>query len=268
MKTLQTLFLLFFLFTIYSLNIYSQTVELFPESKIYQKYYADALVHQFSLSKHFETNEWFGNIGLEKPLADLKFDQNIYQFTVAATVFNTLKITPPHIQVFTADYLVDFFLDKNFFDDFILRLNWGHLSAHFSDDGIIQLNKKSINYVRDYLAIQAEKLMTDFNGKIYLNATYNFHNEPKKTKHTHFQFGFDAGKYLSDKILFYFAFDFKLKEEVNFGSTKSFQLGIKYPQDEISFIRIAYTFRTGFEERGQLYNESNSKHLLGLFFDF
>lgn len=58
---------------------YSQTIQIFPGDAIYQKYYADALSHQFSLSKHVGSNEWFGNIGIEKPLLNFYFDNNINQ---------------------------------------------------------------------------------------------------------------------------------------------------------------------------------------------
>ena len=262
------IFLLCF-FLLISNQVFPQTsFKIFPETKIYQKYYADAISHQFSLLKHFESNEWYGNIGTDKPLLNLAINNNIYQFSAAATVFSTLKITPPHIQVFTADYLVDFFLDKNFGDNFLVRFNWGHLSAHFVDDGILQLHQTSINYVRDYISLQGEKLIDIINGKVYIAATLNFHNEPRKNKHTRFQFGFDAGKSISEDILLYFAFDFKMKAEVNNGTTKAFQIGLKYPKNGNSFVRLAYTFRTGYDVRGQLYQDTSSRNLLGLYFDF
>jgi hypothetical protein len=241
---------------------------LFPQNRIYQKYYADAISHQFSLLKHFESNEWFGNIGINKPLMNLGAVDNPYQLTFAATVFSTLKITPPHVQVFTADYLVDIFLDKKIANNLIMRFNWGHLSAHYSDDGILQLNKTSINYVRDYISVQGEKLINQLHGKIYAAATFNFHNEPRKNKHFTFQVGFDAGKQINENLLLYFAFDFKAKAEVNYGTTKNFQIGIKFPTKSQSDIRIAYTYRTGYEERGQLYNQTDNKNLIGIYLDF
>ncbi len=104
--------LLLSLILLISGSVFPQTaIKIFPETKVYQKYYADGISHQFSLKKHFESNEWYGDIGTNKPLLDLSINDNVYQLTIAATVFSTLKITPPHIQVFTADYLVDFFLD-------------------------------------------------------------------------------------------------------------------------------------------------------------
>ena len=261
-----------FLFTfllVFNFSVFPQTpIKIFPETKIYQKYFADAISHQFSLQKHFESNEWYGNIGTNKPLLNFNINDNIYQLTVAATVFSTLKITPPHIQVYTADYLVDFFLDRDLGNNYLIRFNWGHMSAHFVDDGILQLNQISINYVRDYVGLQAEKVIDPVNGKVYAAVTYNFHNEPRKNKHTRFQFGIDAGKNISDNILIYCSFDFKMKAENNNGTTKAFQIGFKYPQNGDSFIRLAYTFRTGYDERGQLYEETSSRNLLGLYFDF
>jgi hypothetical protein len=261
-------FLLSFILLLFSSQLFSQSfLKIFPEKKIYQKYYADAISHQFSLLKDFGTNEWYGNIGSNRPLLNLNVKDNVYQLTVAATVFSTLKFSPPHIQVYTADYLVDFFLDKDLGNNYLLRFNWGHMSAHFVDDGILQLNQTSINYVRDYIGIQAEKLLNGINGKIYAAATYNFHNEPRKSKHYRLQLGFNAGKNITDNILIYLAFDFKLKAEINNGTTKAIQIGFKYPGNSISTIRLAYTFRSGYDERGQLYNLTNSKNILGLYFD-
>jgi hypothetical protein len=263
------IFLLFLLSINFCIAIYSQTsFRIFPGEKIYRNYYADAISNQFSLLKDFGSNEWYGNIGTDKPLLTLTIDDNVYQFTAAATVFSTLKITPPHIQVFTADYLVDFFFDRQLSDNFILRFNWGHLSAHFVDDGILQLNEISINYVRDYVGLQAEKLISMINGKAYAAFTYNFHNEPRKNKHIRMQFGFDAGKKILENLLIYFAFDFKMKAEVNNGTTKAMQIGLKYPPVGDSCIRLAYTFRTGYDERGQLYDKTSSRNILGLYFDF
>jgi len=54
------------------------------------------------LSKQFSSKEWFRNIEIENPLANFEFDKNICQFTLAATIYNILKITPPQIQVFAS----------------------------------------------------------------------------------------------------------------------------------------------------------------------
>ncbi|OGU73504.1 MAG: hypothetical protein A2V93_06445 [Ignavibacteria bacterium RBG_16_34_14] len=256
-----------------SSSVFSQPSKtgLFPEKKIYQHYLADVLSHQFSILKHFESNEWFGNIGAEKPLLNLLIDDNLYQFTIAATVFNTLKfanLAPPHVQVYTTDYLVDLFIDKELGKDYLLRFNWGHLSAHYSDDGIFELNSSPINYLRDYVSLGTEKLFTKLNGKIYLAVVYNFNNQPRKDKHIHGQFGLDAGKMLGNFLLVYFAFDFKIKAEVNYGTTKNLQAGVKFFNEKESSVRLAYNYLSGYDERGQLYNQTDDKHLIGLYLDF
>jgi len=266
-------YLLSFSVLLINSTIFSQSseTEFFPEKKIYKNYIADVIAHQFSIIKHFESNEWFGNIGAEKPLLNLLIDNNLYQFTIAATVFNTLKfakLAPPHVQVYTTDYLVDFFVDKELGKDYLLRFNWGHLSAHYSDDGIFELNKSPINYLRDYLSLGAEKLFTKLNGKIYLAVVYNFNNQPRKDKHIHGQFGFDAGKNIAENILVYIAFDFKIKAEVNYGTTKNLQAGIRFFNEKESSVRLAYNYRSGYDERGQLYDQTDDKHLIGLYIDF
>ncbi len=266
-------YLLSFSVLLINSTIFSQSseIEFFPGKKIYKNYLADVIAHQFSIVKHFESNEWSGNIGAEKPLLNLLIDDNLYQFTIAATVFNTLifaNFAPPHVQVYTTDYLLDFFIDKELGKDYLLRFNWGHISAHYSDDGIFELNKTPINYLRDYVSLGAEKLFTEFNGKIYSAFVYNFHIQPRKDKHIHGQFGFDAGKKLWENFLVYFAFDFKIKSEVNYGTTKNFQAGIKLFNEKESAVRLAYNYMSGYDERGQLYDQTDDKHLIGFYIDF
>ncbi len=87
-------------------------IDIFPHQKFYEKYYADAISHQLSISKHLESRQWFGNIGVNIPLSNISLYNQIVQISVGTTVFNTLIKTPGHIQVYTVDYLVDFYFDK------------------------------------------------------------------------------------------------------------------------------------------------------------
>ncbi|MFH2003988.1 MAG: DUF1207 domain-containing protein [Bacteroidota bacterium] len=265
-KTLLLLFSFFFVQSIYG----QFSLSVFPADKFYEKYYADAIAHQFSLSKNFETSEWFGNIGAILPLIKLKVHSVENKISAGATVFNTLIKTPGHIKVYTVDYLVDFYLDTKLSQLLISRLIWGHLSAHYSDDGIEQLSKQSINYARDYVGLHLEHLIPLTNGKVYAGCFYNFHNEPAIDKHYTIQLGGDASiLILFNSFNVYAAFDLKIKSEVNNGTTRSFQIGMKYPAEKKEpSVRIAFTHREGFEERGQLYNMKDNKNFIGLFFDF
>ena len=243
-------------------------LELLPKKKFYQRYYADAIAHQFSLAKHFESSQWFGNIGGYLPVANVSLSNHTFQISAAATVFNTVIKTPGHIQVFTVDYLVDFFIDKEFSNLLTFRFIYGHLSAHFSDDGITQLNFIPISYVRDYIGVHSTQNIPYIKGKLYEGIFYNYHNEPVTNRHFTFQFGGDAGIKLVKDITAYFAIDIKIKSEVNYGTTQSYQAGLKYPDNNDIAIRIAFTHRRGFEERGQLFNYKDIKNTFGIFIDF
>lgn len=251
-------------------QLFSQNiqVDVFPVKKFYEKYYADAISHQFSLSKHLESTEWNGNIGAQFPLFNFKIDSSSFQISVGATVYNTLIKTPGHVQVFTVDYLVDFYADYKLTENLIARFIWGHLSAHFSDDGITQLNYQPVSYVRDYAGFHTQYLLPEINGKVYVGGFYNFHNEPEVGRHFTYQIGCDAGYPLFKDFFVYAAVDIKIKSEVNYGTTRSFQAGFRYPNSNKYSFRLAYTHRAGFEERGQLYNISKNKNFLGFYFDF
>ncbi|MBI2429597.1 MAG: hypothetical protein HYV29_12540 [Ignavibacteriales bacterium] len=62
--------------------------------------------------------------------------------------------------------------------------------------------------------------------------------------------------------------DIKFRGELEYGSTQSYQVGVKSQNQNQRAVRFAYTFRTGLEERGQFYNQRNVFHTIGLFFDF
>lgn len=69
-------------------------------------------------------------------------------------------------------------------------------------------------------------------------------------------------------IHFYCALDFKLRSELSYGSTQSYQAGFKIQNDALRTFRLAYTYRTGIEERGQFFNQRNDYHMIGMFFDY
>ncbi len=142
-------------------------IEFLPAKKFYKPYYADAISPQFSLSKHLETSEWFGNIGNAFQFADITLYELPVQLTAAAAAFSTVIKTPGHIQVYTIDYLVEFYSDFAIQEKLTLRFLLGHLSAHYADDGIIELGHYPISYVRDYVGLHAQYKINIINGRIY-----------------------------------------------------------------------------------------------------
>jgi hypothetical protein len=256
------LFLIIFAFS----SLFAQRITLLPDIVLFEKYYADALSHQFSLSKHLQSNQWFGNVGASIPLFNIEYKFHQLQVSAASTIYNTVIKTPGHIQVYTVDYLVDFFFDYNLFDNLPVRFVFGHLSAHYSDDGITELNYYPISYVRDYVGLHLEYKMRN-NSKVYAGMYHNFHIEPEVDKKNTFQIGGDKFFSLNRITDLYAAVDFKFKAEAEYTPIQSYQAGIRLAPGYVRALRAGYTYRTGNEERGQLYMLKDSKHSLGVFLD-
>jgi hypothetical protein len=233
-----------------------------PDTPVFPDFPADALCHQLSLSRITDSREWIGAIGLAAPL--LQWGENI-QAGAGATVFNRIVKTPGHITVSTVDYRVDFPVDARI-DSFAFRAAFGHMSCHFADDGIEQLGRHSISSVRDYLSAAAA--WHTAGGYLYSAVTWNYHNEPLADKRWHLQLGGTADMWrFSDDAVLFAAVDLKVKEEVHWGSTQSYQVGARLFEHDGRSVSITYTHRRGFEERGQVYAENVVMNLVGVVLD-
>ena len=239
-----------------------QELEVLPDVPMFPHFSADALAHQFSLSRVTDNSEWIGAIGLEAPLLQWG---DLLQVGAGATVFNRIVKTPGHISVSTVDYRVDFPVDCRF-DSLRLRAGYGHISSHYADDGIEQLGRQSISSVKDYVAVTGAWMVSG--GFVYAGATFNYHNEPVLDRKWQLQAGGEVTVLaLGAGIHAYCAIDLKAKEDVGWGSTQSYQFGLRLLERGLRGVRVAYTHRRGFEERGQVYNEQAIVNLLGLYLD-
>jgi hypothetical protein len=242
-------------------------VTVLPGERIYPRYRADALEHQLSLSRVTDNREWIGVVGGELPLVDLRTAGLDIQAGVGASVFNRIIKTPGHITVFTVDYRIDFPIDVAA-GDYVFRFGYGHISNHYADDGLEVLGLHSINAVKDYLNAGVARRFSWRASVAYAHVTWNYHNEPLPDKRWIGQVGGAMNLVdLATWAVLYGAFDLKCKEEVGGGTTRSFQLGVEFFRREGRAIRCAYTFRDGFEERGQLYAVSTTANLLSVFID-
>lgn len=243
-------------------------VVMFPSEKIFPSFKADALSHQLSIARVTDNRDWIGAIGGSLPVVQVNSCSIEAQFTVAATAFSRIVKTPGHITVFTLDYRVDFPIDLQV-DDWSFRLGYGHISSHYADDGIEQLGKASISAVKDYLSFGLARKLSVIGGFAYASTQFNYHNEPVADKKWMLQFGGEFGETsISDIARLYAAIDVKVKQEVAWGTTQSYQVGLKMFERESRCIRVAYTHRRGFEERGQLFNQTVAANLISLFLDF
>jgi hypothetical protein len=238
-----------------------------PSEKIYPRYRADALDHQLSLTRVTDNREWIGVVGGSLPVLAIRSGDLTLELGIGASVFNRIIKTPGHITVYTVDYRIDLPLDLAA-GDYRFRLGYGHISNHYADDGLEVLGLHSINAVKDYLQAGVARMLAWQHAVVYVHVTWNYHNEPLRDKRWMGQLGGSCDlAQLTPWATLYGAFDLKCKEEVNGGTTRSFQLGLDLFRRGERAIRCAYTFRDGFEDRGQLYAVSTTANLVSLFID-
>jgi len=243
-------------------------IEFFPGSKVFPLFTADGLSHQFSVSRVTDNRDWIAAIGGSIPLAELRLPAMTMQGSVAVTIFNRLIKTPGHLTVYTIDYKVDIPIDFRF-SELALRVAAGHISSHFADDAIELLGKKSIQHVNDYVTLAAAYDLAAIHGYVYAGCNYSYSTVPIPNRPWLFQVGAEfANVGLFNEVSMYGAVDVKVKEEVGWGSTRSFQLGFKLFQRHNYGLRLAYTLRMGYEDRGQFYLSQETRNLLSAYIDF
>lgn len=246
----------------------SARINPFPARKIFPLFTADGLAHQLSLSRVTENREWIGAVGGSIPLVQANIGGTPLQASVAVTIFNRLIKTPGHLEVFTVDYKVDFPFDIRF-SDLALRIAVGHISCHFADDAIEIYGRKSIQHVNDYITLAASYDISEIGGYVYGGFNYSYGTQPVQNKPWLLQAGAHLGNIpLHTEITAYAALDVKFREETGWGSTQSYQIGVRlFPRLRYG-LRLAYTLRTGFEERGQFYLTKATNNLISAFIDF
>jgi hypothetical protein len=242
---------------------------LFPRDPIFPKFLADGSVEQFSLAKDVMTRRIIGSIGgVERLFQFSTADGTLIQIGAGATLYGSFIRSPGQLQVVTADFYVDFPLDFRFSDHFAIRTGWGHHSAHLVDDGIEQLGLASINYAKDYIPLFAAYTIPSIAVTLYGGVRFDYFTIPERNAHSVFQIGVQGGDLPVWSLgHLYGAVDIKIRSEVNWGTTQSYQVGLKFLEQGTSGFRFAYTYRTGIDDRGQFYQNRTTVSLVGVYFD-
>jgi hypothetical protein len=241
----------------------------FPSQHLFPRLLADGTAHELGIDKDLLTRQWIGHIGAMRPVAQVSFWGRDVQVGVGVTVHTSILREPRVLQVVTADFSVDFPVDIRLSDAFVLRTGYGHFSAHLVDDGIEILQKQSVNYAKDFITLLGSFALPVIGGNVYGGGRWDFHSLPEESKQWMVQCGLEAGNILLwPDVRLYAAIDIKLKSEVAWQSTQGYQLGFKFFERNDNALRIAYTYRTGIDDRGQFYREKSSFSLVGVFFDF
>jgi hypothetical protein len=236
---------------------------------------ADARAHRLQLLKTTQGTQFFTSMGMQFPLVNINALGKTLQFSVASSVYATLKRYTKRGETVNVDYFVDFFFDLKLSQTWYLRSSYGHTSQHLSDDAI-NAGLTPINYVKDYVQLHSVHRLLK-NKLLLYGGFYYFHN---------YKIGeMNLAKNLSGSVLLhaggeitlfqfnpsnaiYAAADIKLREEFDFGNTHCLQLGYKLHQSNQEHFRLAYQYLGGYEERGQFYKQQTNLHTIGAYFDF
>lgn len=235
---------------------------------------ADARSHRLQLQKDLEETAFFTSMGMQFPLVNINALGKTLQFSVASSVYSTLKRYTNRGQTINVDYFVDFQFDLKLTQNWLLKSGFGHTSQHLTDDAI-SAGLIPINYVKDYIQLHSVHPIGKNRILLYYGFYY-FHNykigELGVAKNLSGTSMLHAGTEwtlyeFNPSNAIYLAGDVKLREEFNFGSTYCLQFGYKLHQKNQEHFRVAYQFLGGYEERGQFYSTKNNIHTIGLFFD-
>jgi len=217
-------------------------------------------------------NSLIGSMGGIFPMVNIRYKELDAQLSIASSIYTFLNSAGIRFQVVNVDFFVDVVADIKLSSETTARMGWGHTSQHLADDAFESLGfTKSINYARDFYQLFLIHQIPLIKGFVYGGTYYNY--SFLIDKRTDGEFLFEVGgEFLNipvhGPINFYSAVDIKLRSELAYGSSQSYQTGIKVQNESLSAMRIAYTYRTGIEERGQFYNQRNTYQTIGMFFDF
>jgi hypothetical protein len=261
-------------------------ITLLPGKKFFPQLTASGTAHRISYSKDLTRSGFIGSMGGAFPLATLNYRGVECQTVIASSIYTTLANQHVKFDVQNVDFYVDLFFDLPLREGTVLRFGWGHTSHHLVDDEVVARTERNgnvlpydqiNNYAReDYKLFVAQELAT-MNLFVYagIHNAYSFLLDDKKNQLYRIdgQWLFETGgegntSPLIGPVSGYAAFDIKFRGELSYGTTQSYQVGIKAEQPEMRAVRLAYTYRTGLEERGQYYNQRITIQSIGVYFDF
>lgn len=243
-------------------------------TKLIPAFTADARTHRLQILKRTQGTEFFGSMGGQFPIVNIKALNKTLQVSTAASTYLTLQRYVQRGQVVNVDFFVDFLFDLQITQSWFLRGGFGHTSQHIADDAVAS-GITPINYVKDYgLLYSVHKLCN--NRVLFYEGLYYFDN---------FKIGETIPKDLSGKVLLqvggeyqfltwkkahalYVAGDIKFRQEFSFKTTQNTQLGYVANMPPAKRFRFAYNYLSGYDERGNFYNQRVNLHTLGAYFEW
>lgn len=247
------------------------TWTMLPETHLVPLFTADSRAHRLSIQKPFNDNGYIGSMGGVFPIFSATNSKHIFQFSVASTVYTTLRRWTDRGRLINVDFFVDFFGDLKLSENWSIRTGIGHTSQHLSDDAIQDEGINAINYTRDYGQLFGVYTHTKNMFRVYGGLTY--HTTFKTTENRGNvlipQIGYEQSvlKWKQHNYLYY-AFDIKFRGELDYRTTQNYQIGYKFSMPYKHTLRFAINHSQGLDERGQFYTQTRNFTTFGFFFDF
>lgn len=252
----------------------SQEIEysVLPGQSLMPKFTANITEHGLSVAKFFEKDHYWVGLGNSFPLVRFFYGVLKADVVLGGTVFTQLDHKPGSFRVINTDFYADLLCTVTWDDVTFVQVGAGHTSQHLNDDALEILGySHSINYVRDYYRFSVLRAVEFLRGYVYCSTLYHhtFKIPTGGNPLWLFEFGADvAHTPLTPWMTAYGAFDIKLRDELKYASTQSYQIGVRVHGDSPHILRLAITHRAGYEERGQFFNTTITAWTLGVYFDF
>lgn len=245
---------------------------LLPERALLPKFTANVTEHGSSAAKFLDKDHYWVGLGNLFPLVRLGDGSFLADVSVGGTVFAQLDHKPGSFRVINTDFYVDMLCTLTWDSVTFFQIGAGHTSQHLNDDALEILGyMHSINYVRDYYRFFLLRMVDFLEGYVYGGVLYHhtFKIPTGENPLWLFEFGGDVAHVpITPSLTFYTAFDIKLRDEVRFGSTQSYQIGVQLHGDSSHTLRFAITHRAGYEERGQFFATKVHLQTIGIYVDF
>lgn len=247
-----------------------ERIQLFPDTQYVPSFPADGTTHLMSIETIELTRRFKASMGTVFPFAQLNIVGVMMQYSAGGSVH--FEVSPSgQAHIVSDEYYIDYLIiDIPLVQKYFLRFAGGHTSHHLSDNWYERLHlSTAFHYARDYAKLffiyhDAQELL------LYAGVNYGYIVTIKQriAKPWHVQAGGEiAVAQLWDAIQLYYAADVKVRQEADFSTTMSHQLGVRFTSVNSRNLRAAIQFRYGLDERGQFFPQHRRLMTVGLYFD-
>lgn len=252
----------FGIFLILCLNNFAQNrVELFPPNLLVQPFIANTLKPKLGFEFKSSKNEISLNVGNSIDILHYTINERS-KISLGADLFTYTLLRSQsnfHFPVDAVDYLFGFnFGYSN--ENYGARLRISHISAHFVDGHFDKAENKwrdgrpPIVYSREFFELIP--FYTYENLRFYGGLTYIFSIDPTNIGTDQYQVGFEyfGIGLISETLIPYFAYDFRLLNIYGYTGNNSLETGIKWGYQKGRGISFYFRYFSGYSIHGEYFD--------------